>query len=117
MLEAISIEQQDSFIPRFKRAELVRGDCRLTVPKYVTENPGLRISLLHLDLDLYEPTLVALKYLYPLVVPGGVVIFDEYGMVGFPGETKAIDEYFHGEHIVIEKFPFISTPGGFLIKN
>ena len=32
----------------------------------VEENPGLRISLLHFDMDLYEPTKVALELLYDL---------------------------------------------------
>ena len=88
-----------------------------TVPRYIEENPGLRISLLHLDLDLYEPTKVALEYLYPKVVPGGAVILDEYGMEGFPGESAAFDEYFGDNRPVLKKFPFISTPGGYFIKH
>lgn len=114
---AIALEKADSFIPRFSRAELVKGDVAETVPRYVTENPGLRISLLHLDMDLYEPTKVALEYLYPKVVPGGVVLLDEYGMADFPGESAAFDEYFGDRRPVLKKFPFISTPGGYFIKQ
>lgn len=114
---AIQLEQADSFIPRFSRAELVKGDVVEVVPKYVEENPGLRISLLHLDMDLYEPTKVALEYLYPKVVPGGVVLLDEYGMTGFPGESAAFDEYFGESRPVLKKFPFISTPGGYFVKQ
>ena len=114
---AIDIEKRDSMIPRFARAELVPGDCRKTIPEYLHRNPGLRISLLHLDLDLYEPTKVALEHLYDRVVPGGVVILDEYGMEGFPGESQAFDEFFHGNRPKLRKFPFISTPGGYFIKE
>lgn len=117
LLELVDIAQRDSMIPRFKRIELVEGDVCKTVPEYVHQNPGLRISLLHLDLDLYEPTLVALRELYPLVVPGGVVLLDEYGMEGFPGESAAFDEYFGAQRPRLEKFHFISTPGGYFIKN
>jgi hypothetical protein len=113
----IDITQRDSMIPRFKRIELVQGDVCKTVPEYVKANPGLRISLLHLDLDLYEPTLAALEYLYPLVVPGGVVLLDEYGMEGFPGESAAFDQYFGHKRPKLVKFPFISTPGGYFIKE
>lgn len=115
--QLIDITQQDSMIPRFQRIHLVRGDVVETVPEYVKQNPGLRISLLHLDMDIYEPTLTALKHLYPLVVPGGVVLLDEYGMDGFPGESAAFDEYFGSNRPVLKKFPFISTPGGYFIKN
>lgn len=114
---AIEIEQRDSMIPRFARAELVPGDCRKTIPDYLKQNPGLRISMLHLDLDLYEPTKVALEHLYERVVPGGVVILDEYGMEGFPGESLAFDEFFNGKRPTLRKFPFISTPGGYFIKE
>lgn len=114
---SIEIEQKDSFIPRFKRAELIKGDVLETIPEYIKNNPGLRISLLHLDLDLYEPTKIALEYLYPKVVPGGVVSFDEYGMAGFPGESMAFDEYFTESRPILRKFPFISTPGGYFVKN
>jgi hypothetical protein len=113
---AIDITQRDSMIPRFKRVELVKGDVCETIPAYVQKNPGLRIALLHLDLDLYEPTLTALKYLYPLVVAGGVVLLDEYAMDGFPGESAAFDEYFAGNRPVLTKFPYISTPGGYFVK-
>ena len=113
----VEIAQRDSFIPRFKRIELVKGDVCETIPEYVENNPGLRISLLHLDLDLFEPTLAALTHLYPLVVPGGLVVLDEYGMDGFPGESSAFDQYFGDNRPQLEKFPFISTPGGWFTKQ
>ena len=77
----------------------------------------MRISLLHLDVDLYEPTLAALKAFYPLVVPGGLVVFDEYGLVEWPGESKAAEEYFGDKMPRLEKFPFPSLPGGFFKKS
>jgi len=61
----IDIIQKDSMIPRFKHVELVQGDVCKIVLAYVMNNPGLRIALLHLDMHLYEPTEVALEYLYP----------------------------------------------------
>ena len=69
----IELTQRDSMVPRVERVELVKGDIHETVPRYVEQHPGLRICLLHLDVDLYEPTLRALEHLYALVVPGGVV--------------------------------------------
>lgn len=113
----IDLFHKDSFIPRAKRIELVEGDLCKTADEYVKKNPGLRISLLHLDVDLYEPTLAALKALYPLVVPGGVVIFDEYGMNEWPGESVAVEEYFKENMPKMEKFSLASTPGSYFIKG
>jgi hypothetical protein len=117
LMEHIDMFHQDSFLPRAKRIVMIEGDIRKTAQAFAVENPGLRISLLHLDVDLYEPTLAALKAFYPLVVPGGLVVFDEYGLVEWPGESKAAEEYFGDRMPRLEKFPYSSLPGGFFRKS
>ncbi len=97
-----------------KNIELVEGDAVKTIPKYFKKNPHLKISLLNLDTDIYEPAVVILKYFWPRIVKGGVLILDDYGV--FPGETKAADEYFKNKNVKIIKFPFAMTPC-FIIKN
>lgn len=97
-----------------KQIELVEGDITKTVPEYILDHPELKISMLNLDTDIYEPCTVILEHLYPRLVRGGVLIIDDYGT--FPGETKAIDDYFKGKDITIRKFPFAMTPS-YLIKN
>lgn len=99
------------------RIEIVEGNIIKTVPQYVEQNPGLKIKLLHLDCDMYEPTLVALKHFYDCVVTGGVVLLDEYALPEYPGETAAVDEFFKGKPPVIRKWPFYTTPGGYFIKE
>jgi hypothetical protein len=88
--------------------ELVAGDVCETVPAYVRDHPELKISLLNLDIDVYEPSVTILEHLYPRVQSGGVVVLDDYGF--FPGETQAVDEYFADMQIEIRKFPFAMRP-------
>lgn len=99
------------------RIELVEGNIVDTVPSYVERNQGLKIKLLHLDCDMYEPTMAGLRHLYDRVVRGGVILLDEYGLPEFPGETAAVDEFFAGRMPLIRKFPFYTTPGGYIIKE
>ena len=115
--EAITIFDADRFVPWKKRIELVIGDVEETVPRFVAENPGLRISLLHFDIDLYGPTRAGLEHLFPRVGPGGVVIFDEYGVLEWGGESTAVEEYLAGQGYRIRKFPWNNIPGGYLIKK
>ncbi|RYZ21521.1 MAG: macrocin O-methyltransferase [Chitinophagaceae bacterium] len=70
----------------------VEGKVEETIPATL---PG-PIALLRLDTDWYESTRHELLHLFPLVVPGGVVIIDDYGH--WQGARKAVDEYFtqHG---------------------
>ncbi|HEY4499662.1 MAG TPA: TylF/MycF/NovP-related O-methyltransferase [Candidatus Paceibacterota bacterium] len=97
-----------------KNIELVEGDVVKTIPAYLKENPHLKISLLNLDVDIYEPSVVILEDLWPRIVKGGVLILDDYGV--FPGETKAADEFFKNKNVTIQKFPFAMTPC-YIVKN
>jgi hypothetical protein len=76
------------------KVELVAGDACATIPKFVAEHPHLLIRLLYLDFDLYPPTKAALEHLFPRVVKGGLVVFDELNCAEFPGETTALLERF-----------------------
>ena len=103
----------ESFVPQSKRIEFVKGDINVTAPEYVAQNPGLRVSLLHFDCDLYQPTLAGLKAFVPLVVPGGLIVFDEYAITAWAGETAAVEEYF-GKGKKIQKFCWTTLPGGYI---
>lgn len=109
--QSISIDQMTRVL-EYKKCdrfvELVEGDICKTVPKYLKNNPQLKISLLNLDTDIYEPAVTILENLYPRIEKGGVLILDDYGT--FPGETKAVDEYFKDKNFKIYKFPFCMTP-------
>lgn len=97
-----------------KNVELVAGNITKTVPKFVQENPGATISLINLDVDVYEPTVTILEYLFPLLVSGGILILDDYN--SFPGETLAVNEYFEQKQVEIQQPIFPGTPH-YIVKN
>ena len=92
----------------FPNYELIQGDISITIPHYLSEHPELKIALLHIDVDVYKPSVVILNNLYERVVRGGLVLFDDFGTIA--GETKAIDEFFENKDVVIEKLPISNTP-------
>ena len=57
-----------------------------------TSNVPGKIALLRLDTDWYESTKAELETLYERVVPGGVLIVDDYGY--WEGARRAVDEFF-----------------------
>ena len=102
-------ELKDVFAHKaFENYEIIQGDIVETLPKYASEHPELKIALLHIDVDVYQPSKIILEHLYDKVVKGGVIIFDDYGTVA--GETKAVDEYFDEKEMVIEKLPISHLP-------
>lgn len=118
LLEAIAIFDQDRFISHKPRIKLIEGDIQLTVPQFVRETPGVRFSLVHFDCDLYAPTKVALEALWPAVSYGGIVLFDEYGIHDWPGETKAVDEFLSDKPgLQLQTLTWTNTPAAYLIKK
>lgn len=73
-----------------QKISLIKGKIEDTATPYLEQNPHTLISLLHLDVDLYEPTLHSLKVFLPRMSRGSIVIFDEVNQEGYPGETLAL---------------------------
>jgi O-methyltransferase len=70
-----------------EKVHFIKGKVEDSIPQTM---PG-KIALLRLDTDFYESTKHELEHLYPLLVPGGVIIIDDYGH--WEGARKAVDEY------------------------
>lgn len=49
--------------------------------------------LVHIDVDLYRPTLDSLEFFYPRLVPGGLIVLDDYGFATCPGAHRAVREF------------------------
>ena len=113
--QGLSVAQVEAVLDHknLRNVELVPGDVVTTIPAYAAAHPELRIALLHIDVDVYRPSQVALAELYHLVVPGGVLIFDDYGTVA--GETRAVDELVARHSLRLQKLPYTHTPS-FVVK-
>ena len=102
-------------VNKIPKMHLVKGDIAETVPQFVKENPGLLISLLILDTDLYDSTKVALQHFLPHMHKGAIVLLDEVCYAKFIGETIALKEVCDLKNVRLRKFPFDSTCGYFEI--
>lgn len=94
--------------------ELIQGDIANSIPAYIDTHPYLKIALLHIDVDIYEPTLVGLTYLYDHIVPEGIIVLDDYGVAG---ETCAVDDFFYGKNVEIKRLPMSQFKPSYIIKK
>lgn len=53
-----------------------------------------RISFAHIDVDIFKSVNDCCSFIYPRLVPGGILIFDDYGFPTCPGARRAVDYYF-----------------------
>ena len=66
------------------------------VPDTFAELDGnARFSFVHADMDLYPSTRAICEWFWPRMVPGGVIVFDDYGFWPLRHAAKAaIDDFF-----------------------
>jgi O-methyltransferase len=63
------------------------------LPESLITQPERTYRFVHIDVDLYAPTLGAIQYFYPRMTPNGIIVCDDYGHLYWPGAKQAIDEY------------------------
>jgi glycosyltransferase involved in cell wall biosynthesis len=73
-----------------------------------------KIAILRLDTDWYKSTKIELEKLYDNVVPGGLIIMDDYYY--WAGQRKAVDEFFTNLGVKYEVIQ-CSDKTGYIIKN
>ena len=47
----------------------------------------------NLDMDLYKPTLEGLKFFWPKMVKGGIILIHDFFSTGYAGVNKAIEQF------------------------
>mgnify|MGYP003627005846 CR=1 FL=1 len=97
--------------------QLIEGDVEKTIPVYLKENPGFRISYLYLDLDIDKPTYISLNLLYDRIVRGGIIVLDEYSCEKWT-ESNGVDRFLK-EHpeLEIKTLLWGRSPTAYIIKN
>jgi len=108
IIKGIELYDMNRPVGHISKIELVKGDMTQTMPTYLEQNPHLVVSLLYLDVDLYEPTKVAIQLLRERIPKGGIIAFDELNAKMFTGETLAVHHSMGLNTLRIQRFPFDS---------
>lgn len=90
--------------------QLIKG----WIPEPFSRLENCTFCFAHIDVDLYQPTKDSLEFIYPRMLKGGIILFDDYGFTMCPGAKKAVDDFLKDK---IETL--IVSPSGqaFLIKK
>ncbi|MGH9076844.1 MAG: TylF/MycF/NovP-related O-methyltransferase [Acidimicrobiales bacterium] len=96
------------------------GDCHMHVgliPATFAEVAMIdRYAFVHVDVDIYDSTLECCRWFWPRLVPGGTIVFDDYGFYPYRHAARAaVDEYFAVERRQPIVLPtgqaFVTKPG------
>lgn len=109
--KALSVEELELIFKQKglnKHLHFIKGDIRKTLSALFEKQPGMRLSLVHLDVDVYEPTVAVLENCWNRMVPGGLMLFDDYSF--WEGATRAFEDFFKEHQITIQKLPIAHVP-------
>ena len=109
--DGLSLEETNFILKAksFTNYELIDGDIRNTLLDFLKKNTTEKFSLIHLDMDVYEPTAFVLGKLFDRLVNGGLFVIDDYNTV--EGATIAVDEFIaQHPNLKIERLPYNNIP-------
>jgi hypothetical protein len=92
---AVPLEQVKASLAPFPAVSFVRG----WIPPILSSLPDQQWSFLHVDVDLYEPTLACLDYFVPRMVKGGIILNDDFSSPLFPGGGSSWAQYFESRNL------------------
>lgn len=95
---------------------LIKGNILDTLAAFLETRKDIRFSFVYMDVDLYPPTKVGIELLYPRLLNGGIMAFDQYNLEAWPGETRAVHEVL-GEDVQILSVPFARQPTAYIVKS
>jgi predicted O-methyltransferase YrrM len=94
----------------FQGVNVIRGK----VPDSFAQACPERIAFLHLDLNNAQAESAALEYLFERLVPGAILILDDYGWATYADQQAAADAFAASRNHAILELP---TGQGMLIKR
>jgi len=100
---------RSTFSP-FPCVELVRG----RIPETLSAVNIERLSYVHIDMNVASPERDALVFVWPRLVPGAVIIFDDYGWNGHREQRRVLDDTARGLGASILELP---TGQGMIVKG
>lgn len=93
----------------WERVEIVPG----SIPETLSQVSAKQIAFMHIDMNCAPPEVAALEYFWDRLVPGAVVLLDDYAYYGYHHQKNAMDQLAQRLGVSIASFP---TGQGLLIR-
>jgi hypothetical protein len=94
---------------QWKNTRIIVG----AIPETLSQVDSRRIAYLHLDMNCAPPEVAAAEYFWDRLLPGAVVLLDDYAYLGFGVQKSAMDAFAAAKAVAICSLP---TGQGLLLK-
>lgn len=96
------------------RFRLTVGPAEDTLDRFVAG--GTRFKIVEIDVNLRAGTKKALEVFWPLLIPGGLLIFGGYSSNDWPGETEVVHQFLLAEKLRPMSFNSSTYPSSYVLK-
>jgi hypothetical protein len=93
----------------FHNVKIIKGSVPETLPQVKSQ----KVAYLSIDMNCVIPEIAALEYFWEKLVPGAVIISDDYGHGGHDEQKKGFDDFVKRKNVSILYLP---TGQGLIIK-
>ena len=90
-----SLRFVQNYLKKYNNVQIIKGVFPMSA-EFIKDHS---FAFVHLDVDLYQSTLDCLKFFYPRMVRGGIILTHDYNFDA--GVTRAINEFFMDKPEVI----------------
>lgn len=104
-----SYEEVKNLFKDYSNVVIVKGP----VPTTLSEVDIQKVAYLHIDMNSALPEMMAIKYFWPKLESGGIILFDDYGRPGHENQKKVADDFALSVNAKILSLP---TGQGLMIK-
>ncbi len=87
---AVGLDQVRRHLSAFNHVVFHKG----WIPDKFGNVADRQFSFVHVDVDFFQPTLDCFKFFYDRMIPGGMIVCDDYGFPQTPGAKDAMDQFF-----------------------
>jgi hypothetical protein len=84
-----------------------------TVPETLSEIESDQFAFAHIDMNCAPPEVAAAEFLWPRLVPGAIILLDDYAYEGYRSQKLAMDGFARSKGVMIMSLP---TGQGLIIK-
>jgi O-methyltransferase len=85
-----SAEEVERFVNEPEIAIIKKG----FIPESFIGLESSRFAFAHIDVDIYRSIIDSLDFIWPRLLTGGFIVFDDYGFPSCPGARQAVDQFF-----------------------
>lgn len=104
-----NVEAVKENFSQWQRVHIIQG----SVPETLPQVEAIEVAYLHLDMNCAIPELAAAEFFWSRLVPGAVMLFDDYGYKGYDSQKDALDGFARSKGVPVLSLP---TGQGIIIK-